>query len=89
MDIIQDTKVRVARKEHRCCASEWLDGIEPDQFTFTEKKAIAKARRNNWRILKGESYVHQVNIWEGQFNDYKAIPSINDICRRHHVFEEN
>lgn len=47
----------VARKPYRCNASEWLrEALGDMNFTFAEWKAIAKAKRNDWRIMPGSIY---------------------------------
>lgn len=90
MCTVLSEKYPVAKKDYHCCACEWLNEIGITDFirqlTFSEKKVLVYARRNNWNIKKGEKYIYQVNIWEGEFNVYKAIKSVNDLCIKYKVF---
>lgn len=58
------------------------------RMNYSEKRSIAKANKNNWLIQVGEKYIYQANIWGGDFNVYKAIPDIHDICVKYSLFEE-
>lgn len=82
-----------ARKDYPCESCEWLindhnylDEIGP--LTFTEKKALARARRNNWQIKKGDKYMRITQTGcEGQIYDSKVIPEIHKICVKHDVYD--
>jgi len=76
----------VARKDHNCSACEWIREDMRD-FTFAELREIVIAKRNGWKIKKGQKYIKQINICDGDFGVYKAIPEIHDICIEHDMFE--
>ena len=78
-----------ARKEHNCDACDLiLNDLASlvDELTFSEKREIVKARRNNWKIQKGEIYVRQSNKMDGEFYTFKAILPIHEICLDHEVY---
>jgi hypothetical protein len=77
-----------ARKEHECMACLWLQDIDSlDGFTFAEKRAIAKAKANNWRIQPGERYLNQKVASDGDIGNFKAIIEIDRICRKYDFYE--
>lgn len=79
----------VARKEHRCDACEWIlsAGIGGMGFSISEKRAIVKAKRNNWKIVKGQKYFRQSNIQDGDLVTFKAIPELHELCLKHDLYE--
>jgi len=79
-----------AKKSYNCMASEWIMGSEVfSDCTFTEKKQIIIASRNKWIINKGDIYYQQVNVWQGDFGVFKAIPAMNDICIKYNIYQED
>lgn len=77
----------IAKKDHRCSACVWImELICEYDFTFAELREIVKARKNGWRINAGEEYIKQINICDGDFYVYKAIPAIHEICIKNDVF---
>lgn len=80
----------VARKNYCCDASDWI--MNSDVFsdcTFKEKRQIVIAQRNGWKIKKGDKYTYQVNIWSGDFNVFKAITAMHDICVNYDLYQED
>lgn len=78
-----------ARKEHDCGACEYLlaGGVNGMGYSFSELREVAKAKRNNWEIVKGQTYVKQTNTFDGQIYTFKAIPGIHEICVNHNLYE--
>ena len=90
IELLSETTQR-ARKEYGCDASEFLYAnclSDLDGITFTEKKAIANARRNNWKIKPGEEYFKQISKYDGEFCMFRAIPAIDEICRKYDLYRE-
>jgi len=60
VQVISESKPK-ARKDYWCMASEFLTNgdIRDCTFTFTEWRYIVKAKRNNWKVKKGEIYTRQ------------------------------
>lgn len=79
----------VARKEHNCDACNWIlnTGIDGMGFSISEKRAIVKARRNKWKITKGQKYIRQSNIKDGDLYTFKAIPELHELCLKHDLYE--
>ena len=79
----------VARKDYPCMASEWIcNGSELLDFTFSERKLIVKAYRNNWKIKKGERYTYQSMVCCGEFYVFKAITDLHFICIKYDIYED-
>lgn len=83
--VIHQSK-QVARKEYDCDASifitECLLPYDTSPLTFTEKRQVVIARRNNYKIQKGQVYIRQFNNQEGQVFTFRAIPEMHAICVR-------
>jgi len=77
----------IARKDYNCSACEWIREDLRD-FTFAEFREIVRAKRNGWKIKKGQRYIKQINICDGDFCVYKAIPEIHDICIENDLFDD-
>jgi hypothetical protein len=89
MSVVLSETHPIAQKDYPCDASHWLhecDGLYG--LSMSEKRAIVKAKRNGWKIKKGERYVKQANIWCGDFCQFRAIPAIHDICLKHDLYDE-
>jgi hypothetical protein len=70
-------------------ASDWLEHAWPlgDFLSFSEMREVVKAKRNGYRIRKGQQYVKQTGIYEGELVTFKAIPALHDICLRHDLYD--
>jgi hypothetical protein len=79
-----------ARKDYDCDACAWVlnNGIYGMGFTMKEKRALVKARRNRWKIIKGQKYIKQGNVQNGEIYTFKAIPEIHEICLKHDLYCE-
>jgi hypothetical protein len=79
----------IARKFHGCNACDHLLSGGIDQFDFlpTENEAIERAKSNGWKIQKGDKYYNQVGIYDGNFQNFKAIKEIHDICLKYNYYE--
>lgn len=81
----------VARKEHYCMASDFINeggNLRGYTFTFSEWRAIIKARDNNWKIIPGQKYLKQFVSYEGSAYTFKAIPEIHAICLKYDYYQE-
>ncbi len=78
-----------AKKEHECMASEFIlaDGISGNGYSFAELRTIAKAKRNGYKVVKGQKYIRQNNVFDGEFYTFKAIPEMHEICLKHDRYE--
>lgn len=80
----------VARKKHDCMACEFIlnNGIDGNGFTRPELRAISKARKNKWQIVKGEKYTKQNNISYGDLYTFKAITEMHAICIKYDMYPD-
>jgi hypothetical protein len=86
-ELISQTKPK-ARKSYNCEASQFLtiDGL-PLGLTFKELRAVVTARKNIWKILKGEIYLRQC-CKDGDVYTFRAIPEIHEICIKYDIYPE-
>jgi hypothetical protein len=85
MAILISNKFPKARKDHWCMSCDFLREEFEETFnrlTFSEKKAIVRAKRDNWQIKKGQVYERQFctdghDVWT-----FKARIEISAICNR-------
>ncbi len=79
----------VARNPYNCDACEWiLNSCDPSDLTFSERKTLVKARRNEFMIKKGEKYTYQALVYWGDFIVFKAITSIHLICLKYDIYDD-
>lgn len=87
-----DSKLRKAKRDYRCDACEYLsEAIDSMvvKFTFSEMRAIVKARQNNWKIKKGDIYEYQTVTDSGDFWHNKMIPEIHKINCKYNLYPDN
>jgi len=88
------TSEPIARKNYGCDACIWITepGLERDEsfmkdLTFAEKRAIAKAHLNGWRVMKGEKHLQATIVsCDGDLVSWRAIPEIDAICNKYDLF---
>ena len=79
----------VAKKDHNCGACEWiLNSCDWGMFTFAELRIIVKARRDGWKIKKGQKYIKCSGRWNGEWDTFRARPEINDLCQKYDIYQE-
>ena len=83
--------IPTARKDHECMACDFIlaSGISGFGYSFSELRLIAKAKAKakGYKILKGQKYIRQNNIFDGELYTFKAIPEMHDICIKHELYE--
>lgn len=87
--VIQDTNPK-ANRDHDCESCTWLLNsciLLEGELTFSEYRDVVKAKRNKWKIKKGEIYNKQVNVYEGEIYTFKSIPAIVNICHKYDLFQ--
>lgn len=91
--VIAEDHIKKARKDHRCSACEFmrenLSEIGSGRIAFSELRAVARAKKSNYKILKGEPYIRQRNVLDGDIYTFKAIPEIHDICLKYELYPED
>jgi len=86
----ESTNLQIARKDYECDACVWVNNSLCDfidELSFTEKRELVKARRQKCKILKGDAYSKTKGMWEGEFSVFRAIPTINQICHDHDIYQ--
>jgi hypothetical protein len=78
-----------ARKDHDCDSCDWLcNGFGYVDFSFSDLRNIAKAKKQHWKIKKGQKYQKQINVCDGEIYTFKSIPEIHEICIKHDLYAE-
>jgi hypothetical protein len=88
VEVIRNTEY-TAKKIHHCDACDILFECLYDlnvKLTFTEWRAIAKAKEAGYKIFPGEKYINQFNKMDGHTFSFKAIPAIHDICCKYDLY---
>ena len=80
----------IARKEHECMACDFIlaSGINGFGYSFSELSLIVKAKRKGYKISKGDKYIRQNNVFDGELYTFKAIPEMHDICVKYELYEQ-
>ncbi len=87
MSIILSKSTPVARKAHHCDALQYvLADYEDGMYTYAELRQIVKAKRQRGMILPGQRYLRIVQIYDGDFGVFRAIPEIDDICCKYDLY---
>lgn len=90
VQVIHETVIKKARRDHRCGACEFLsDDYRFGTWTFAEMRLIIKAKQDGWKIKKGQSYIRQYNTESGEVWTFKCRPEIHQICIKHDLYPEN
>lgn len=84
-----EVTTQAARKDYRCEASDWvLEQVNEGLFTFAEMRLIVKAKREKWRIKKGQKYIKCQGKYMGEFNVFRARPELDELCRKYELYQE-
>ena len=87
IEVLSDSTPK-ARKEYNCMACEWInESWGSYKFSVKELREIVKARKNGFKINKGDRYINQRNVYDGRFCTFRAIPEIHEICINHDIYE--
>jgi len=81
----------IARKEYVCDACQFLFDtglINDGLFSIREYRMIVQAKRNGYKIKKGQQYIKQITADGGKIFTYRAIPEIHDLVVKHGLYEE-
>lgn len=90
MGNIISIKKRKARKTYECNACLFLTQSELDEIkmTFSEYRAIVRAKWNDWKIVPGQVYERVTDVHEGQIGQFCQIPEINQICIKYDLYPD-
>ena len=91
MQRVISTSYPVARKVYGCGACDWITEWLEDfvrELPFAEKRIVAKARQNGWRIMKGEKHLKSTLIGcDGEIYTWRAITAIHQLLVKYDVYE--
>jgi len=80
-----------ARKDYPCDAWEWLSDCDYKEFTtltFSERKSIVKAKKNGFKIKRGDIYILCKGKFDGEFAVSRAIPELDAICKKYDIYQD-
>jgi hypothetical protein len=89
--LIAEQMVKSSRKDYQCQAAYWLHecGLNNlPKMNFSEYREIIKAKRQSWKVLKGQSYTKQFIVDGGQSWTFRAIPELHKICLKYEIYPE-
>jgi hypothetical protein len=88
-------KIKTARKTYNCAASEWINnGYTIQEFMsdynlpFSEKRILAKAKAEKFKILIGTKYLEQVGIYDGDFYCLQCRLDISELINKYGLDQE-
>lgn len=94
MDIILHEKIKTARKTYGCAASEWItNGYSVQEFmddyklSFNERRILAKAKAEKFKVLPGTKYIEQVGIFDGDFYCVQCRIDISELITKYGINE--
>jgi hypothetical protein len=97
-------QARKARKPHRDDSADYIieamDAIRTGYLwgnnigskraiTFTELRAIAQLKANNWHIQPGQVYTKQWNKAHGTTFTFKTLPHILKFCLKYKLYGDD
>ena len=88
---IVSSEGKVATKLIDCNACEYVYNFMNEEIksklTDEELSDILKAKRNGWKIEKGQTYIRQRGLYLGIPFVSKFIPEINEICHKYGLYK--
>jgi len=89
IQVIRETKP-IASKDYICMACDFIFALDSFDmgFTFSEYRKIVQARKNSYRIKKGDIYINQFNKHNDETYMFRAIPEIHAICIKYDLYQE-
>lgn len=88
-------KIKTARKQYDCAASEWITSgysiqefIDDYNLPFTERRILAKAKAEKFKILPGTKYLEQVGIYDGHFDCLQCRIDISELITKYGINQE-
>ena len=87
-DLEKNTEPKAA-KDYPCDACEWIfNSINEGIFSFDEMRLIVKAKRDNWKVKKGQKYVKVTGIWNGDWSVFRGRPEIDALCHKYKIYQD-
>lgn len=71
---ILHNKIKTARKQYDCAASEWIinygrlsELMDDYKMPFSDKRKLAIMNQERYKIFPGDKYLEQVGVFDGDF----------------------
>lgn len=88
-------KIKTARKTYECAASEWITNgysirefIDDYNLPFAERRILAKAKAEKFKVLPGTKYLEQVGVFEGDFYCLQCRLDISGLINKYGINQE-
>jgi len=78
----------VARKDHSCMACESINDQGCEGLSFADLRKVVEAKKNGFKVKKGDIYVRQFNEFEGRTYTFIAIPAMHEICLEYDFYAQ-
>ena len=83
----EETTEQVATKDYNCDACDWVNNDFANlDLSFSELRSYALAKRDKFKIKKGQMYTKTKGKWDGEFCTFRARIDIDKICLAHFVY---
>lgn len=93
--IILHEKIKTARKTYGCAASEWITNgysisefIDDYKLPFSERRILAKAKAEKFKVLPGTKYLEQVGVYDGYFSCIQCRLDISELITKYGINQE-
>jgi hypothetical protein len=97
---LKTIKIKSSKKLHNCYASEnireFLDSrrhyttkkvdFRKNEFSFSEKRIMIKAKQNNWKIPIGSSYTRSTYVMDGDVYDLCYLEEMDKLCTKRKLY---
>lgn len=77
-----------ARKDYHCDASGYVMDNEREIETPEDRELFATAKKEGFKILKGQEYVHIRGLWEGTWSTFRGRKDMCDIADMYDYWPE-
>lgn len=89
MTILIRSAAPIARKNYHCDACEYVrESVNEGIFSLSEYRQVVKAKRQGWKIRVGQKYKKEIQINQGDFVVYRAIPEMDELCRKYDLWPD-
>ncbi len=92
MGRVISTTTQKANKDYNCDACYWWNkaGFGLDECESIEQMVVFEtAEKEGFKILRGQKYIKQIGINDGELCVYRARIDMNDICHQLDVFPDS
>lgn len=92
MSTFLSSTIRIAKKDYSCGACEAIreGGVKHfvERLTFSEKRLVAAARLDKWRVKAGSKYVDYRGICDGSAYTLRMRPEMQELVSKYNWWPE-